>query len=213
MLDYFAIFTRGGALLWTLQFTTLRHNPLEAINALVRDCLLEERSSDAAFTYAPKAGAAQTLKWTFHNVAHRYIEPFGEIYEKWGPPHPRGLNLVFVAVYQKSLSLMYVDELLSVVKDAFLSQYNSGDVDHSNFKQTFDKLLSDCEARADKIKRGDLLSKVNCCNAAAVHVNGYRHIWSCRPACAVQPFNQNLGLITFYAKHLKQQGQHDNAGS
>mmetsp|Transcript_10210 Transcript_10210/g.30822 ORF Transcript_10210/g.30822 Transcript_10210/m.30822 type:complete len:646 (-) Transcript_10210:82-2019(-) len=137
MLDYFAIFTRGGALLWTLQFTTLRHNPLEAINALVRDCLLEERSSDAAFTYAPKAGAAQTLKWTFHN----------------------GLNLVFVAVYQKSLSLMYVDELLSVVKDAFLSQYNSGDVDHSNFKQTFDKLLSDCEARADKIKRGDLLSK------------------------------------------------------
>lgn len=68
MLDYFAIFSRGGALLWTLQFTALRHNPLDAINALVRSCLLEERSSEAAFTYTPKAGAAQSLKWTFHNV-------------------------------------------------------------------------------------------------------------------------------------------------
>lgn len=71
MLDLFAIFTRGGALLWTLQLTAMRHNPLEALNALVRSCLLEERSSDAAFTFAPKAGAHQALKWTFHNVSTR----------------------------------------------------------------------------------------------------------------------------------------------
>jgi signal recognition particle receptor subunit alpha len=70
MLDYFAIFTKGGALLWTLQFTTaLKHNPLDALNALIRTCLLEERSGDAAFTYAPKVGAQQALKWTFHNVS------------------------------------------------------------------------------------------------------------------------------------------------
>lgn len=70
MLDYFAIFTKGGALLWTLQFTTaLKHSPLEALNALIRTCLLEERSGDSAFSYAPKAGAAQALKWTFHNVS------------------------------------------------------------------------------------------------------------------------------------------------
>jgi signal recognition particle receptor subunit alpha len=70
MLDYFAIFTRGGALLWTLQFTTaLKHNPLDALNALIRTCLLEERSGDAAYTYAPKVGAQQALKWTFHNVS------------------------------------------------------------------------------------------------------------------------------------------------
>jgi signal recognition particle receptor subunit alpha len=72
MLDYFAIFTKGGALLWTLQFTTaLKHDPLDALNALVRGCLLEERSSDAAFSYAPRSGAAQALKWTFHNVRMR----------------------------------------------------------------------------------------------------------------------------------------------
>lgn len=68
MLDYFAVFTRGGALLWTLQFTALRHNPLDALNALIRTCLLEERSSEQTYTFVPKAGAHQALKWTFHNV-------------------------------------------------------------------------------------------------------------------------------------------------
>jgi signal recognition particle receptor subunit alpha len=68
MLDAFAVFNRGGALLWTLQFTALRHNPLEALNALIRTCLLEERSGDNTYTYTPKVGAAQSLKWTFHNV-------------------------------------------------------------------------------------------------------------------------------------------------
>lgn len=50
-----------------LQFTSLRHSPVEAVNALIKNCLLEERSSDTTFTYTPKAGAAQSLKWTFHN--------------------------------------------------------------------------------------------------------------------------------------------------
>ncbi len=68
MLDLFAIFTRGGALLWTLQFTSLRHSPIEALNALVKSCLLEERSGETTFTFVPKNGAHQALKWTFHNV-------------------------------------------------------------------------------------------------------------------------------------------------
>lgn len=69
MLDYFGIFTRGGALLWTLQFTAMRHSPVEALNALIRSCLLEERSGVNTFTYVPKTGAHQALKWTFHNVS------------------------------------------------------------------------------------------------------------------------------------------------
>jgi signal recognition particle receptor subunit alpha len=69
MLDYFAIFTKGGALLWTLQFTTaIKHNPIEALNALIRGCLLEERSADTVFTFTPKTGPQQTLKWAFDNV-------------------------------------------------------------------------------------------------------------------------------------------------
>lgn len=75
MLDYFAIFTKGGALLWTLQFTTaaLKQSPVDALNALIRGCLLEERSATSTFTFTPKAGPAQSLKWTFHNVGDDLI--------------------------------------------------------------------------------------------------------------------------------------------
>uniref|UniRef100_A0A383V6G1 SRP54-type proteins GTP-binding domain-containing protein n=1 Tax=Tetradesmus obliquus TaxID=3088 RepID=A0A383V6G1_TETOB len=131
MLDYFAIFTKGGALLWTLQFTTaLKHNPLDALNALIRTCLLEERSGDAAFTYAPKVGAQQALKWTFHN----------------------GLGLVFVAVYQKTLSLLYVEDLLAAIKDAFLQEYTPGSYSYPQFQDKFAQILRDCETRADKAR-------------------------------------------------------------
>eukprot|EP00879_Flechtneria_rotunda_P000279 GHRR01000367.1.p1 GENE.GHRR01000367.1~~GHRR01000367.1.p1 ORF type:complete len:663 (+),score=237.67 GHRR01000367.1:308-2296(+) len=138
MLDYFAIFTKGGALLWTLQFTTaLKHNPIDALNALIRTCLLEGRSSDSIFTYAPKAGAAQSLKWTFHN----------------------GLGLVFVAVYQKTLSLLYVDELLQRVKDAFTEQYTAGSYSYSHFNDSFARILRDCEVKADAARRAAALPK------------------------------------------------------
>eukprot|EP00882_Tetradesmus_deserticola_P003898 GHRQ01004122.1.p1 GENE.GHRQ01004122.1~~GHRQ01004122.1.p1 ORF type:complete len:585 (+),score=268.56 GHRQ01004122.1:235-1989(+) len=131
MLDYFAIFTKGGALLWTLQFTTaLKHNPLDALNALIRTCLLEERSGDAAFTYAPKVGAQQVLKWTFHN----------------------GLGLVFVAVYQRTLSLLYVEDLLSTIKDAFLQEYTPGSYSYPQFQAKFTQVLRDCEARSEKAR-------------------------------------------------------------
>eukprot|EP00878_Enallax_costatus_P008214 GHUV01008587.1.p1 GENE.GHUV01008587.1~~GHUV01008587.1.p1 ORF type:complete len:579 (+),score=230.88 GHUV01008587.1:233-1969(+) len=132
MLDYFAIFTKGGALLWTLHLTTaLKSNPIEALNALIRTCLLEERSSDSVFTFAPKTGASQSLKWTFHN----------------------GLGLVFVAVYQKTLSLLYVDELLQRVKDAFIEEYTPGSYAYSHFNDKFAKILRDCESRADTARR------------------------------------------------------------
>ena len=38
MLDYFCIFTKGGALLWTIQLTALRGNP---IDVLVSSALLQ----------------------------------------------------------------------------------------------------------------------------------------------------------------------------
>ncbi|GAX77841.1 hypothetical protein CEUSTIGMA_g5283.t1 [Chlamydomonas eustigma] len=133
MLDYFAVFTRGGALLWTLQFAALRHNPIDAINALIRTCLLEERSSDSTFFYAPKTGAQQAMKWSFHN----------------------GLGLIFVAVYQKSLSLLYIDDLLAMVKAEFASLHqSSGQVDYKVFGVKFQRMLRECESRADVAKKG-----------------------------------------------------------
>jgi signal recognition particle receptor subunit alpha len=66
---------------------------------------------------------------------------------------------VFVAVYQKSLSLLYVEELLSLVKEEFVALYSPSTTDYSSFKLPFDRLLRECEARADKAKRGEPLSK------------------------------------------------------
>ncbi len=126
-----AAFERGGAVLWMLQFTTLRHSPLDAINALIRGCLLEERLGETTFTYVPKSGAAQALKWTFHN----------------------GLGLVFVAVYQKTLSLLYVDELLTAVKNEFVTVYKPGQHEYKQFDDVFQRLLRDAETRAETSKR------------------------------------------------------------
>lgn len=77
MLDYFGIFSKGGALLWTSQFTTLKYNPLDALNALIRACLLEERSGESTFTFVPKTGAAQALKWCYHNVSAVHTRVMG----------------------------------------------------------------------------------------------------------------------------------------
>ena len=65
MLDYFAIFTKGGALLWAFQLTALKGDPL---NALVRECLLEDRSVERSYTYNAGVGGGYTLKWSFNNV-------------------------------------------------------------------------------------------------------------------------------------------------
>ncbi|KAK9799811.1 hypothetical protein WJX73_001989 [Symbiochloris irregularis] len=128
MLDHFCVFTKGGALLWTWQMTALRGNP---IDALVRTCLLEERSGDDSFTYSPPAGVPYTLKWTLHN----------------------GLGLVFVAVYQRSLKLLYVDALLKRVKADFSVQYSPKRFDYAAFDETFRSALREAEAQVDAAKR------------------------------------------------------------
>ena len=66
MLDYFAVFSKGGALLWAFQLTALRGSP---VDSLIRTCLLEERSGESSWTYVPPQGAGYTLKWTLHNVS------------------------------------------------------------------------------------------------------------------------------------------------
>lgn len=60
---------------------------------------------------------------------------------------------MFVAVYQKALSLMYVDELLRQVKDAFSAVYTPGSYNYESFNTKFKKILRDCEAQADAARR------------------------------------------------------------
>jgi hypothetical protein len=76
------------------------------------------------------------------------------------PQHVQGLGLVFVAVYQKALSLMYVDELLGLVRDAFTEAYSSSNYNYEAFGSKFNKILRDCEARADAARRNAAVAQV-----------------------------------------------------
>ncbi|KAG5243740.1 signal recognition particle receptor alpha family protein [Salix suchowensis] len=129
MLEQLLIFTRGGLILWTCKElgNALKGSP---IDTLIRSCLLEERSGAASYNYdAP--GASYTLKWTFHN----------------------DLGLVFVAVYQRILHLLYVDELLAMVKHEFSQIYDPKRVEYFDFDETFRQLRKEAEARAEELKK------------------------------------------------------------
>ncbi|XP_051130962.1 uncharacterized protein LOC127251344 [Andrographis paniculata] len=135
MLEQLLIFTRGGLILWTCKElgNALRGSP---IDTLIRSCLLEERSGDASYNYdAP--GASYTLKWTFHNE----------------------LGLVFVAVYQRILHLLYVDDLLSMVKQEFSSIYDPKRTAYNDFDDIFQQLKKEAEARAEEMKKSKQISK------------------------------------------------------
>ncbi|KAL1548939.1 signal recognition particle receptor subunit alpha [Salvia divinorum] len=135
MLEQLLIFTRGGLILWTCKElgNALRGSP---IDTLIRSCLLEERSGSASYNYdAP--GASYTLKWTFHN----------------------DLGLVFVAVYQRILHLLYVDDLLSVVKKEFSEIYDLKRTSYNDFDDIFQQLKKEAEARAEEMKKSKQVGK------------------------------------------------------
>ncbi|CAD5196918.1 unnamed protein product [Musa acuminata subsp. malaccensis] len=128
MLEQLLIFTRGGLILWELG-NALKGSP---IDALIRSCLLEERSADAAFHYdAPAGCAAYTLKWAFDN----------------------DLGLVFVAVYQRILHLLYVDDLLAAARREFSRVYEPKRTSYDDFDETFRQLQKEAEARAEEMRR------------------------------------------------------------
>ncbi|KAL4566990.1 hypothetical protein LXL04_022560 [Taraxacum kok-saghyz] len=129
MLEQLLIFTRGGLILWTCKElgNALRGSP---IDTLIRSCLLEERSGAASYNY-DVPGVSYTLKWTFHNE----------------------LGLVFVAVYQKILHLLYVDDLLAMVKREFSEIYDPKRMSYDDFDETFRQLRKEAEARAEEMKK------------------------------------------------------------
>ncbi|KAJ8511147.1 hypothetical protein OPV22_001581 [Ensete ventricosum] len=128
MLEQLLIFTRGGLILWELG-NALKGSP---IDALIRSCILEERSADSAFHYDGPAGcAAYTLKWAFDN----------------------DLGLVFVAVYQRILHLLYVDDLLAAARREFSRVYDSKRTSYDDFVETFRQLQMEAEARAEEMRK------------------------------------------------------------
>jgi len=128
MLENFTIFTRSGLVIWQYCPSILQGNP---INEFIKVVLLEERSGSDSYSY------------------DRYVIKWIQANEK---------DLIFVAVYQKILSLSYIDDLLTAVKAQFMDSY--GDKIHPfenyPFDEQFGLLLREIPKQASK-KRTKLL--------------------------------------------------------
>lgn len=97
MLDFFAVITKGGLVLWYFQDVAQQlKTSIDAINALIRNVVLQERGGMDIYTHGNLA-----LKQQLDNE----------------------FDLLFVAVYQNILQLSYVDKFLSDVQREFRERY------------------------------------------------------------------------------------------
>eukprot|EP00871_Galdieria_phlegrea_P001730 jgi/Galph1/2558/GphlegSOOS_G1223.1 len=124
MIDLFAIFTRGGFVLFYESFISLDGRPLDR---LIRSVLLEQKAGLGQLSYGN-----YTVKWTLSNA----------------------FNLVFAVVFPRKLPIVYANLLLEQVKDTFCVQFADGlhnedkllNIDfYEQFVDTFHQILQRSE--------------------------------------------------------------------
>uniref|UniRef100_A0AAR2KEJ6 SRP54-type proteins GTP-binding domain-containing protein n=1 Tax=Pygocentrus nattereri TaxID=42514 RepID=A0AAR2KEJ6_PYGNA len=123
MLDFFAIFSKGGIVLWCFQGAGVSESFAGPVNALIRSVILQERTGNSSFTHN-----ALSLKYKLDNE----------------------FELVFVVGFQKILTLTYVDKFIDDVQLHFRDRYKNelGQkgalkflVNHFEFEDDFSRLL------------------------------------------------------------------------
>ena len=167
MLDYFCIFSKGGTLLWALSFVgSLKGDPVNALirGCLLEERAGQAAyeyivPSGGAYTLkwslnnvgagrgpGGERGRRSDICAAALGVCriHAALPPLvpaclaGAPIDSLPPPRcPQGLGLVFVAVYQKALKLLYVDELLERANKAFAPRYRPGVFEYPDFDATF----------------------------------------------------------------------------
>ena len=90
MIDLFSVFTTGGVLLFSKALTVMK---FDIIDVFIKNVLLKQITSDQVFTYQG------------YSIAFKLAND---------------LNLVFCAVYQEAFNVLYLDELLNIVKEMFV---------------------------------------------------------------------------------------------
>ncbi|KAM9481126.1 signal recognition particle receptor subunit alpha isoform 1-T1 [Clarias gariepinus] len=98
MLDFFAIFSKGGIVLWYFQGAGVTESFTGPVNALIRSVILQERAGNSPFCHN-----ALNLKYKLDNE----------------------FELVFVVGFQKILTLTYVDKLIDDVQLYFRDRYKN----------------------------------------------------------------------------------------
>ena len=116
MLDFFAIFTKGGILLWYFRAPDILPSDWASfrptVNSFIKSVLLQEMATKNS-TY--ETGGTLALKYKLDNE----------------------FELVFVAGYQKMLPLSYLDKLLDEIQLRFRDKYLQ-DLKESSFFRSFD---------------------------------------------------------------------------
>lgn len=98
MLDFFAIFSKGGIVLWCFQGAGVTESFTGPVNALIRSVILQERSGNNFFTHN-----TLSLKYKLDNE----------------------FELVFVVGFQANLMLKYVDKFIDDVQLHFRDRYKN----------------------------------------------------------------------------------------
>ncbi|XP_018017843.1 signal recognition particle receptor subunit alpha homolog isoform X2 [Hyalella azteca] len=112
MLDFFSVITKGGLVLWYFQDAAQRlDSSITAINALIRNVVLQERSG-ATSVYGHENYA---LKVFMDNE----------------------FELLYVVIYQKILQLSYIDKFLSDIQRKFREMYLN-DLRLKNYFKSFE---------------------------------------------------------------------------
>lgn len=101
MLDFFAIFSKGGILLWCFKGAGLLQEEWQqfrpAVNAFIKAVLLQEMAA----RHSSYESGSLALKYKLDNE----------------------FELVFIAAYQKMLPLSYLDKLLDEIQLRFRDRY------------------------------------------------------------------------------------------
>ncbi|XP_012693888.1 signal recognition particle receptor subunit alpha isoform X2 [Clupea harengus] len=127
MLDFFAIFSKGGIVLWCFQGAGVAESFAAPVNVLIRSVILQERSGNNSFNHN-----SLTLKYKLDNE----------------------FELVFVVGFQKILMLTYVDKLIDDIQLHFRDRYKNELeqkgaikylVNDFEFGDDFDQLLREAE--------------------------------------------------------------------
>eukprot|EP01125_Pyxidicula_operculata_P015188 TRINITY_DN5135_c0_g1_i1.p1 TRINITY_DN5135_c0_g1~~TRINITY_DN5135_c0_g1_i1.p1 ORF type:complete len:629 (-),score=176.59 TRINITY_DN5135_c0_g1_i1:47-1933(-) len=130
MIEHITIFTKSGFVLWSYSYATLSGNP---VNELINQVLMEERNQDSF------SDSSYTMKW---NQANEY-------------------ELFFAVVYSKTFQsfLLYIDELLNVVKDNFCDTFKNQLKDSAKafthtykYDEKFEKLFRQIQAEFQEKK-------------------------------------------------------------
>lgn len=136
MIDMACIFTTGGVILFYKAFCTMK---FDVLDILVKKVLIQDKTAENKYFVEP-----YNVKWRLAN----------------------DLNLIFAVVYQEIFQVLYVDELLELMKQNFVKTvYPQISIKHNiiknipEFEEEFNNVVRKWELQNQKIAQKDKIMR------------------------------------------------------